>query len=326
MHILFSYLAVFCLLFAPAVRAAHAESFAGKVVGVVDGDTIVVMRNGSPKRVRLDGVDSPEMGQDYGIRARRLVLALTGGRKVTVECKGTDDYGRILADVILSGRIILNREIVRAGYAWHYRSKDELLELLQVNAREKRMGLWAGKEPVAPWIYRHWLRKHAEEKTSGSGIQPFIAVSAPSEQTVYVTKTGKKYHRASCRSLRKGRIPMTLEEAVEKGYKPCGICKPPSPDLSGSDPTLPSPVPAVKQGQPSIAAGSLSGQTVYVTKTGKKYHRAGCRSLRKGRIPMTLEEAAQKGYEPCGICRPPSLNLLGSGSPSPEAEGKPPRK
>jgi competence protein ComEC len=49
----------------------------------------------------------------------------------------------------------------------------------------------------------------------------------PREQTVYVTKTGKKYHLASCRSLAKSKIPISLKDAKAKGYTPCSVCKPP---------------------------------------------------------------------------------------------------
>ncbi len=244
---LFSCVVISSLLFAPAVQAAAVDgSFIGKVVSVVDGDTIVVMHKGSPKRVRLYGVDAPEMGQDYGIRARRIVLALTGGRKVTVEYKGIDEYERILADVILSGQKMLNREIVRAGYAWCHGSKDEILKRLQTQARKKKLGLWAGREPVAPWVYR--------------------------SQTVYVTKTGKKYHGAGCRSLRKGRIPMTLEEVVQKGYKPCGICRPPSLDLSGSG----SPLPEAEGRPPKLGdepdAGLKPERVIHTGPRGGKYY------------------------------------------------------
>jgi hypothetical protein len=44
--------------------------------------------------------------------------------------------------------------------------------------------------------------------------------------------------------------------------------------------------------------------TVYVTRTGKKYHSSGCRYLRKSKIPVTLKEAKRQ-YEPCKVCRPP---------------------
>ena len=44
---------------------------------------------------------------------------------------------------------------------------------------------------------------------------------------------------------------------------------------------------------------------VYITETGSKYHRAGCRYLRKSSHPMSLEEAIDSGYEPCSVCNPP---------------------
>lgn len=46
--------------------------------------------------------------------------------------------------------------------------------------------------------------------------------------------------------------------------------------------------------------------TVYVTKTGAKYHRDGCQYLRQSKIPMPLSEAV-KWYDPCSRCRPPTL-------------------
>ena len=46
--------------------------------------------------------------------------------------------------------------------------------------------------------------------------------------------------------------------------------------------------------------------TVYVTRTGEKYHKDGCRHLRQSRIPMSLKEAAQR-YGPCSTCKPPTV-------------------
>jgi hypothetical protein len=47
--------------------------------------------------------------------------------------------------------------------------------------------------------------------------------------------------------------------------------------------------------------------TVYVTRTGEKYHRDGCRYLRQSRIPMSLKEAAKR-FGPCSVCKPLTLN------------------
>jgi hypothetical protein len=51
---------------------------------------------------------------------------------------------------------------------------------------------------------------------------------ANGDQTVYVTKTGKKYHTADCRYLRKSKTPLKLKDAVKAGYTPCSVCNPPT--------------------------------------------------------------------------------------------------
>ena len=55
---------------------------------------------------------------------------------------------------------------------------------------------------------------------------------------------------------------------------------------------------------PSTQTTQVQTDTVYVTKTGKKYHQAGCKSLSSSAIPMSLEDAKTAGYEPCSICNP----------------------
>lgn len=45
--------------------------------------------------------------------------------------------------------------------------------------------------------------------------------------------------------------------------------------------------------------------TVYITRTGHKYHRAGCRYLRQSKIAISLSSAKANGYTPCSICHPP---------------------
>ena len=55
-----------------------------------------------------------------------------------------------------------------------------------------------------------------------------LAQEDPAKITVYVTRTGKLYHRDGCRYLRQSKIPSTLKDAVERGYGPCSVCKPPT--------------------------------------------------------------------------------------------------
>jgi hypothetical protein len=52
------------------------------------------------------------------------------------------------------------------------------------------------------------------------------------------------------------------------------------------------------------AAQDPKSITVYVTRTGEKYHRDGCRYLRQSRIPMSLSEASKR-FDPCSVCKPP---------------------
>ncbi|MDR2069167.1 MAG: thermonuclease family protein [Spirochaetaceae bacterium] len=53
-----------------------------------------------------------------------------------------------------------------------------------------------------------------------------VCRGADADTTVYVTNTGRRYHRENCASLRRSRIPISLGEAVRSGYGPCSICKP----------------------------------------------------------------------------------------------------
>jgi len=46
-------------------------------------------------------------------------------------------------------------------------------------------------------------------------------------------------------------------------------------------------------------------QTVYITRTGKRYHRDGCRYLATSKIPISLKDAKAQGYMPCKVCHPP---------------------
>ncbi|GIV55137.1 MAG: hypothetical protein KatS3mg039_1655 [Candidatus Kapaibacterium sp.] len=61
--------------------------------------------------------------------------------------------------------------------------------------------------------------------------------------------------------------------------------------------------------------GQLQSATVYITRTGARYHRDGCSSLRRSRIPISLQEAIKRGYTPCRICRPTGGVLLPAQTP-----------
>ncbi len=154
------------LILIHGARSIHAEGRAfpyvldGSVVGVTDGDTIKVLRGKELLRVRLDGIDAPEKKQAYGQRAKEKLSSLVFGKEVQLVVKSVDRYGRLVAEVRAGGRSA-NAEMVAAGLAWHYKaySKDQSLAALERSARERRLGLWADKDPVPPWEFRRARRR-----------------------------------------------------------------------------------------------------------------------------------------------------------------------
>ncbi len=134
------------------------------VLRVYDGDTYTVDLDGARLRVRLQGVDCPELADRRGRwaeqpgarQARDWVAARTADRYVLLEITGAGRY-RVVGRVILPGGQDLATELVRAGWAWvdpRY-SHDRVLLDLQAEARAARRGLWGlpGK-PVPPWEWR----------------------------------------------------------------------------------------------------------------------------------------------------------------------------
>jgi len=147
-----------CLLL-PIV--AYAE-FVGKVVGVIDGDSIRVMHEGKAEQIRLIGVDCPEKRQPFGTRAKEYTSELAFGKEVTVYGKSRDRYGRTLAEVLLPDGRSLNQALLSAGLAWWFRkySKDLRLGELERQARNAKLGLWAEPNPVPPWEWRTRMKNH----------------------------------------------------------------------------------------------------------------------------------------------------------------------
>jgi endonuclease YncB( thermonuclease family) len=145
----------FLLVFIAGPILAHAE-FIGKVVGVIDGDSIRVMHDGKAEQIRLLGIDCPEKRQPFGTRAKEYTAELAFGQDVTVYGDTRDRYGRTLAEVILPDGRSLNQELIKAGLAWWFRKYSKNLRLgeLERQARVAKRGLWAEPHPVPPWEWR----------------------------------------------------------------------------------------------------------------------------------------------------------------------------
>src|SRR5262245_6461722 len=105
---------LWCML---APLGASAEQFTGKVVGISDGDTVSVLREGKAVKVRLYGIDTPEKAQAFGTKARQFTANLTFQKDVTIVVHTTVRYGRIVGEVSLPNGRNLSQELVKAGMA-----------------------------------------------------------------------------------------------------------------------------------------------------------------------------------------------------------------
>lgn len=151
-------------------RYAPGDKIKGKVVKVLDADSLIVAAKDGEVNIRLDAVDAPETahpehgkkGQPYGEEAAAFVRGLAEGKTVTVHIKELDKYGRFIGSVTLPGGRSLQEEILRNGWAWwnFFFNKDEALNKLENEAIAAGRGLWAGKKiggehwPEAPWVFR----------------------------------------------------------------------------------------------------------------------------------------------------------------------------
>ncbi|MDK2743488.1 MAG: thermonuclease family protein [Nitrospira sp. BO4] len=133
------------------------SEFYGKVIAIIDGDTIEVLHNRRPERIRLTGIDCPEKKQAFGNRAKQATSNLSFGQNVTIQPTGKDRYGRTLATVMLRDGKNLNRELVKEGWCWWYRKYAPdyaVLQTLEAEAHLAKKGLWVDANPVPPWIWR----------------------------------------------------------------------------------------------------------------------------------------------------------------------------
>ena len=143
------------------------KPFEAKVVYVVDGDSIIVKKGKRKTKIRLWGVDSPEKAQQFSRDAGRFTKELLLGKKVKIVPVQWDDYGRLVAMVLL-GRKNISEELVRSGYAWvhiYYCRKKicRSWESLEREAREARIGLWGGDKIVEPWVWKRNKKKRRKK-------------------------------------------------------------------------------------------------------------------------------------------------------------------
>jgi len=203
----------FCEL--PPCGGIPARTFSGKVIAVLDGDTLLVLRGGKPVKVRLAEMDAPEKAQPYGTASQKSLAELVMGKQVRVASRAVDDYGRLVA-VVSAGAINVNHEQVRRGMAWEYSRfaswaarrpslRDPLhsnhrLMALQRDAQQARRGLWAD-EAIEP---SQWRKQHPGSLTPQP--PPVVSsASAPAIATPATSACGDKKHCSEMTSCEEAR-------------------------------------------------------------------------------------------------------------------------
>ncbi len=168
----FIYFLLLAWLLAAPLLFAQEEEFLATVVGVHDGDSITVLKSDKTQvKIRLEGIDAPELKQPFGNAAKKALSDVVFGQQVKIITKGTDRYKRTLADVYV-GQKSVNLMLVEQGMAWLYvkYSSDEKLKQAERKARETRLGLWREPQPVPPWEWRKPKSKSTSD--AGEGTSP----------------------------------------------------------------------------------------------------------------------------------------------------------
>lgn len=126
-----------------------------RVIAVHDGDTVSIIINNREERVRLIGIDAPELGQEpWGRRAKRKLQEIIRKSdrtvKIELDVEERDRYGRLLAYLWTKDGRLINEEMIKGGYAFLYtvppnvRYVERLREAQEV-ASKRKIGIWGEK-------------------------------------------------------------------------------------------------------------------------------------------------------------------------------------
>jgi endonuclease YncB( thermonuclease family) len=137
--------------------SAAAQAFDGVVTRVSDGDTLWVQPDDAarrPLKLRLHGIDAPELCQRWGLQARDALAARVLRQRVHVDVRARDNYGRALGALRVDGADV-SAELVSRGHAWSARWRGSGPYLRQEQeARETRRGLFEDAAAIEPRRFR----------------------------------------------------------------------------------------------------------------------------------------------------------------------------
>ncbi|EAJ1689540.1 thermonuclease family protein [Campylobacter upsaliensis] len=138
------------------------KELTGKVSKVIDGDTIELLAKTSKEnpynhitklKIRLYGIDAPELKQAYGKEAKEFLSALVLKQEVSLIIENKDKYDRFVGTLFLKGQDI-NKEMVKNGYAHAYESFSKKYLAEQADAKMFKLGLWQDERVMSPSEFR----------------------------------------------------------------------------------------------------------------------------------------------------------------------------
>ena len=215
------------LIAVSTVVAAQAPTLVGKtfeatVVRIADGDSVEILKIGEAARVRvrLEGVDAPELGEVFSRDAQDFLRRLALDRRVSVSGRDVDRYGRLVARVAVAGQD-LSLALLNAGLACQRFATDTVLAAAESRARSSGVGFWAANATTKPQCVAR----------SRGGVPAVTAppptVASPDAQVRGNVSSGL-YHRASCPNFRCRnctRVFASARDAEAAGFKPAGDCQ-----------------------------------------------------------------------------------------------------
>jgi micrococcal nuclease len=121
---------------------AHTDEFTSKVIAVLDGDAVLVRREGGLVKIRLTKIDAPEKARTFGETSKHSLSDMVLGKQVKVVSQAVDRYGRLVAHLSVDG-LDVNAEQIRRGLAWEYSNfhSNQALIALQNEAKQAPRGL-----------------------------------------------------------------------------------------------------------------------------------------------------------------------------------------
>ena len=135
----------------------------GDIIKIIDGDTVHFLKEGdtSYKKIRLVGIDAPELKQEFGKESRQCLVELIENKPVELFKFGQDRYQRILAKIKID-QVDINLAMIKKGCAWFYRqyqdSLDEndqkLYDQAEQIAQRQSLGLFKNVKALPPWVWR----------------------------------------------------------------------------------------------------------------------------------------------------------------------------